>query len=69
MCECSSATDGPAGVLHGLPHRGRRVMADVARGLAYLHEPPKEIIHLDVKSPNVLLTRCVSPSCDTLLWW
>lgn len=42
-------------------------MADVARGLAYLHELPKEIIHLDVKSPNVLLTRFVSPSCELLL--
>lgn len=35
--------------------RGRRVMEDVARGLAYLHS--KRVVHFDLKSANILLSR------------
>ncbi|KAL4517967.1 hypothetical protein Ndes2526A_g02333 [Nannochloris sp. 'desiccata'] len=35
--------------------RGKRVMQDVARGLRYLHS--KRIIHFDLKSANILLSR------------
>ena len=35
--------------------RGQDIALDIARGLQYLHEK-MEIVHLDVKSPNVLLT-------------
>ena len=34
--------------------RGRRIAKDIARGLNYLHQ--NDICHLDVKSPNVLLS-------------
>ncbi len=36
--------------------RGRRVAADVARGLAFLHA--RRIVHFDLKSPNILLDKC-----------
>lgn len=35
--------------------RGRKIAIDVAKGLAYLHY--RRIIHFDLKSPNILLTR------------
>lgn len=35
--------------------RGRKIALDVARGLVYLHS--KRVIHFDMKSPNILLTR------------
>ena len=35
--------------------RGRRIAADVARGLAFLHG--RRIVHFDLKSPNILLAR------------
>ncbi|PSC71262.1 serine threonine-kinase [Micractinium conductrix] len=35
--------------------RGRQVAADVAAALAFLH--PKRVLHLDIKSSNVLLSR------------
>lgn len=34
--------------------RGRRIAKDIARGLNYLHQ--NGIIHMDMKSPNVLLS-------------
>ena len=34
--------------------RGRKIAMDVARGLDKMHS--RHIIHLDLKSPNVLLT-------------
>lgn len=33
--------------------RGRRIAMEIAKGLAYLHS--KDIAHLDLKSPNILL--------------
>ncbi|KAK9904880.1 hypothetical protein WJX75_004665 [Coccomyxa subellipsoidea] len=38
----------------GWYHRGRKIAMDVARGLDKMHS--RHIIHLDLKSPNVLLT-------------
>ena len=37
------------------PCRGKGIALDVARGLFSLHS--RRIVHLDVKSPNVLLTQ------------
>lgn len=34
--------------------RGRQIAIDIAQGLAYLHDA--SIVHLDLKSPNILLT-------------
>ena len=34
--------------------RGRKIAMDVARGLDKMHS--RHIIHLDLKSPNILLT-------------
>ena len=41
--------------IFGWYNRGRRVMEDVARGLRYLHS--KRIVHFDLKSANILLSR------------
>lgn len=42
---------------HTPPHSpGVQIALDVARALVYLHS--RRIIHLDIKSANVLLTRC-----------
>jgi serine/threonine protein kinase len=38
-----------------------QVALDVARGLVFLHS--RRIVHFDLKSPNVLLTRCVPHDC------
>jgi hypothetical protein len=47
---------GPSGArVFAWRARGRRVAADVARGLAYLHA--RRVVHLDLKSANILLTR------------
>jgi serine/threonine protein kinase len=35
--------------------RGRSICIDVLRGLHFLHS--KRIVHMDLKSPNILLTR------------
>ena len=35
--------------------RGRSIATDVLRGLHFLHS--KRIVHMDLKSPNILLTR------------
>ena len=34
-------------------YRGRKIALDVARGLVHLHS--REIVHMDLKSPNILL--------------
>ena len=39
---------------------GLDIAKDVVRGLSYLHN--NRIAHLDIKSGNVLLTRCGCPS-------
>ncbi len=36
-------------------NRGRSIAIDVLRGLHFLHS--KRIVHMDLKSPNILLTR------------
>lgn len=36
-------------------HRGGQIAMDVARGLHFLHS--NRVVHLDLKSPNILLTR------------
>ena len=36
-------------------HRGKNVAIDILRGLHFLHA--KRIVHMDLKSPNILLTR------------
>ena len=38
-----------------LAHRGKHVAIDILRGLHFLHA--KRIVHMDLKSPNILLTR------------
>ena len=38
-----------------LLHRGKNVAIDMLRGLHFLHA--KRIVHMDLKSPNILLTR------------
>jgi serine/threonine protein kinase len=35
--------------------RGRRIALDIAKGLVFLHS--RRIVHLDLKSPNILLSR------------
>ena len=35
--------------------RGRKIAIDVAKGLVFLHS--RRIVHFDLKSPNILLTR------------
>ena len=37
--------------------RGRKIAGDIAKGLVYLHS--RRIVHLDVKSSNILLARCL----------
>ena len=40
------------------PCRGHLIAEDVAQALAYLHR--QRVVHLDIKSRNVLLTRFIS---------
>ena len=40
---------------HQLSLRKRQIAFDVARGLLFLHK--QELLHLDVKSPNIMLSR------------
>lgn len=43
--------------------RGRDIALDIARGLYSLHS--RRIVHMDVKSPNILLTReCLAKIAD-----
>ena len=42
--------------------RGRSVALDVAKGLAYLHS--HSILHLDIKSPNILLNNAGAKISD-----
>ncbi|KAL4438479.1 hypothetical protein ABPG77_000127 [Micractinium sp. CCAP 211/92] len=42
--------------LFGWRQHGKRVALQVAQALAYLHR--KNVMHCDIKSPNVLLTEC-----------
>ena len=38
-----------------------QIALDLARALVYLHS--KRLVHLDVKSSNVLLSRCAGQRC------
>lgn len=41
------------------------MLCDVARGLHYLHWLPKQVVHNDIKAPNVLVTSSVvAKLCD-----
>ncbi len=35
--------------------RGRKIAIDIAKGLVFLHS--RRIVHLDLKSPNILLAK------------
>lgn len=38
-----------------------QIAIDIAKGLVFLHS--RRIVHLDLKSPNILLSRWVPPPC------
>lgn len=46
---------GSCGARQALPGMGKRIALDIARGLHFLHT--RRIVHLDLKSSNVLLGR------------
>ena len=63
LCSCDLAHLKRGLSISGEPFliscRGRRIALDIIAGLTYLHQ--KEIVHLDLKSPNVSVLNLAKP--------
>ena len=64
-CYRGEGTESQRGCLLGC--RGRKIAMDVARGMDKMHS--RHIIHLDLKSPNILLTASGTAKIAARLSW